>query len=114
MIIFNSGNVKELGRLTFDNGQLSFTGNVEDAEIFFNIIFKFNKRTAELEAENDEWIQKWTDERNENQRLLEAIGELQAFAIWLTGCGYNFAQHEYYMENKDVMTRSWSSLQENK
>ncbi len=33
---------------------------------------KKDKRIAELEKENEEWAQKWIDERNENKALREA------------------------------------------
>lgn len=28
------------------------------------------------------------------------IEELQDFCIWLTGCGYDFCQHEYYLKKR--------------
>ena len=37
-------------------------------------------------------------------RELEAkILELQEFAIWLTGCGYEFTQHEYFIKQRDKL-----------
>ncbi len=33
----------------------------------------------------------------------EKIEELQDFAIWLTGCGYDFAQHKYFCEQRDKL-----------
>ena len=32
------------------------------------------------------------------------IAEIQDFAIWLTGCGYDFTQHEYYLKNRHLFT----------
>ena len=29
------------------------------------------------------------------------ILELQEFAIWMTGCGYDFCQHKYFCEQRD-------------
>jgi hypothetical protein len=29
---------------------------------------------------------------------------IQDFAIWLTGCGYDFTQHQYYMDNKHLLS----------
>lgn len=34
----------------------------------------------------------------------EHLDELKEFAIWMTGCGYDFTQHEYYMKNKHLLT----------
>ena len=34
----------------------------------------------------------------------DAKVDLQEFAIWMTGCGYDFTQHEYYMKNKHLLT----------
>ena len=31
----------------------------------------------------------------------ERIAELQDFAIWMTGCGYEFTQHEYFNNQRD-------------
>jgi hypothetical protein len=32
------------------------------------------------------------------------IEQLQELAIWMTGCGYDFTQHVYYMKNKHLFT----------
>jgi len=34
---------------------------------------------------------------------MSKIDELQAFAIWMTGCGYDFTQHEYYLKNRHLL-----------
>ena len=31
------------------------------------------------------------------------IDELKDFAIWMTGCGYNFCQHDYFCERRDKL-----------
>ncbi len=31
------------------------------------------------------------------------ICELQDFAIWMTGCGYNFTQYEYFNKKRDKL-----------
>jgi hypothetical protein len=28
---------------------------------------------------------------------------LQEFAIWMTGCGYDFCQHKYFCEQRDLL-----------
>lgn len=40
-------------------------------------------RIAELEAENE---------------------RLREFAIWMTGCGYDFAQHQFYLDRQHLLT----------
>lgn len=29
--------------------------------------------------------------------------KLQELAIWMTGCGYDFTQHEYFLENRHLL-----------
>lgn len=33
------------------------------------------------------------------------IDELQDFARWMTGCGYNFTQHKYFIEQRDKLLK---------
>ena len=33
------------------------------------------------------------------------IHELQDFVIWMTGCGYDFTQHEYFREQRDKLIK---------
>ena len=39
------------------------------------------------------------------QLLHEKTGELVDFAIWMTGCGYNFAQLPYFCEQRDKLLK---------
>ena len=34
------------------------------------------------------------------------IEELQDFAIWMTGCGYDFCQHEYFCTQRDKLLKA--------
>jgi len=45
----------------------------------------------------------------DNTRLREQVGELQDFAIWMTGCGYDFCQHEYFCKQRDKLLKNWSA-----
>ncbi len=36
------------------------------------------------------------------------IDDLQDFAIWLTGCGYDFCQHDYFCERRDALLLDYS------
>tara|TARA_R110002126_G_scaffold279405_1_gene426314 strand:+ start:331 stop:651 length:321 start_codon:yes stop_codon:yes gene_type:complete len=40
--------------------------------------------------------------------------ELQELAIWMTGCGYDFTQHKYYMDNKHLLTEHSNQKEEGK
>lgn len=31
------------------------------------------------------------------------IAALRGFAIWLTGCGYDFTQHQYFLDNRHLL-----------
>ena len=35
----------------------------------------------------------------------EMIAELQDFAIWLTSCGYDFTQHDYFIKQRDKLLK---------
>tara|TARA_R110000796_G_scaffold229030_1_gene346280 strand:- start:614 stop:919 length:306 start_codon:yes stop_codon:yes gene_type:complete len=35
---------------------------------------------------------------------IKELKELQDFAIWMTGCGYDFTQHEHFLKNKHLLT----------
>ena len=34
------------------------------------------------------------------------IANLQDFAIWMTGCGYDFCQHEYFIKQRDRLLKA--------
>ena len=43
-----------------------------------------------------------------SDNLIEAakeIDELRDFAIWMTGCGYDFCQHEYFCKKRDELLK---------
>ena len=35
----------------------------------------------------------------------QAIDELRDFMIWMTGCGYDFCQHEYFCKTRDKLLK---------
>ena len=49
--------------------------------------------SASIPKNEREW---WAQQR---------ITELQDFAIWMTGCGYDFAQHKYFCEQRDKLLK---------
>jgi hypothetical protein len=48
------------------------------------------------------------DIEKENKAMLDAIGELKDFCIWLTGCGYDFCQHDYFIQQRDRLLKDAS------
>jgi hypothetical protein len=38
--------------------------------------------------------------------------ELQDFAIWMTGCGYDFTQHEHFLKNRYLLTEDLKDKKE--
>jgi len=45
------------------------------------------------------------------ERLQSQIEELQDFCIWLTGCGYDFAQHDYFIQKRDKLLKDYEAGQ---
>ena len=39
------------------------------------------------------------------QYMADLTEKLQDFAIWMTGCGYDFTQHEYFIECRDELLK---------
>jgi len=59
------------------------------------------------------------DGRQGNEKIIEklevALYSLQDLALWMTGCGYEFTKHAYYLENEHLfITCTEVMLQEDK
>ena len=37
--------------------------------------------------------------------ISEERDELKDFAIWMTGCGYDFCQHDYFIKQRDKLLK---------
>jgi hypothetical protein len=37
--------------------------------------------------------------------ISEERDELKDFAIWMTGCGYDFCQHDYFCKKRDKLLK---------
>ena len=68
-----------------------------------------NAKQIADELENIYWIQgdgkgkpfqQYADFVRQQQSEIEALKD---FAIWLTGCGYDFCQHEYFIKCRDEL-----------
>lgn len=35
----------------------------------------------------------------------DEIEALRNFAIWMSGCGYDFCQHEYFIKQRDLLLK---------
>ena len=59
---------------------------------------------AKIVIENDNY-----DVPAEVAALLQAVSEerdeLKELAIWMTGCGYDFCQHEYFVQKRDELLK---------
>ncbi len=48
----------------------------------------------------------WAANRiQEGELALDKVQRLQNLAIWMTGCGYDFCQHEYFREQRDELLK---------
>jgi len=43
--------------------------------------------------------------REERDKLQARVDELVDFAIWMTGCGYDFTQHDYFCKCRDKLLK---------
>ncbi len=79
---------KEVGTYNMDTGE--FTGNIQDsAKAFFDAVTQlFTSEVADLRKRND---------------------ELADFAIWMTGCGYDFTQHDHFCKQRDKLLKELDS-----
>lgn len=46
-----------------------------------------------------------TNSKNECEQMKRKIEELQDFCIWMTGCGYDFTQHTYFVKQRDKLLK---------
>jgi len=42
-------------------------------------------------------------ETERERKLKKRVEELREFAIWMTGCGYDFCKHEYFCKQRDKL-----------
>ena len=41
------------------------------------------------------------------EKLEARVMDLQDFCIWLTGCGYDFTQHKYFIKQRDRLLKDY-------
>lgn len=49
-------------------------------------------------------LTKWQEHANDMNDVYDLIYKLQDLGIWMSGCEYDFTQHEYWMKNKHLLT----------
>jgi len=65
-----------------------------------------------------EWSEKYYPDENEETlhkmshawasghvNMAKKCDDLQDFCIWLTGCGYDFCQHDYFIKQRDKLLK---------
>ena len=60
---------------------------------------------ASAENELGELKEKYESLQSELKTLKAENGELKDFAFWMTGCGYDFCQHEYFCKKRDKLLK---------
>ena len=73
------------------NGELKYSDTQLDKAAILKAFAEKDKRIAELEAQ---------------------VNDLKAFAIWMTGCGYDFTQHQYFIDQRDKLFKSDNQTKE--
>ena len=61
------------------------------------------KKDGEWVAETDHYVHGLLTRRV--KELSELKAELEDFAIWMTGCGYDFYQHDYFCKQRDKLLK---------
>lgn len=51
------------------------------------------------------WIQEAIDSGQYFNATQKRIADLEDLAIWMTGCGYDFNQHEYFRTKRDELLK---------
>ena len=64
----------------------------ESAEYLTDAANMLRQQQAEITKLKLEW-----------QYMADLTEKLQDFAIWMTGCGYDFTQHEYFIKCRDEL-----------
>jgi len=41
----------------------------------------------------------------DKKALSKKVGELQDLIIWMTGCGYDYCQHDYFCKKRDELLK---------
>jgi len=75
----------------------------EAMEIRASIRRKATSRKSVTEGANDRLADQLDQAATMLRQQQAEIEALKDFAIWLTGCGYDFCQHEYFIKCRDEL-----------
>jgi hypothetical protein len=87
--------------------------NQTGVELYDDVLDYFNSHIPNQSLESDMPSVKIDNTKYEItaqvSTLLQAVSEerdeLKDFAIWMTGCGYDFCQHKYFREKRDELLK---------
>jgi len=65
------------------------------------ILNDFKTKSIQLDK-----LDEYCDAINELQSQLKEKDELKDFCLWLTGCGYDFTQHEYFIKQRTELLKN--------
>ena len=66
----------------------------QDEVLISHVATMLRQQQAEITKLKLEW-----------QYMADLTEKLQDFAIWMTGCGYDFCQHEYFIKCRDELLK---------
>ena len=64
-----------------------------------------NKTTEIIPDDLPKWAQDAINEGQFFREAIERVAELEDFVTWMTGCGYDFCQHEYFCVQRDKLLK---------
>jgi hypothetical protein len=72
----------------------------------WDLVTIIEKQQAEIEVLNHQvviWEEATMQARIKSSLQQAEIEALKDFAIWMTGCGYDFCQHDYFIKCRDEL-----------
>jgi hypothetical protein len=63
-------------------------------------VTKLQANVDKLDCDCDQYVQTILG-------LQDKVNALQDFCIWLTGCGYDFCQNEYFIQQRDKLLKDY-------
>ena len=83
--------------------------NLEELGVFANLVAeKQQSWIASLEQNARDADRMYKELEVELGAAQAQIAELKDFAIWMTGCSYDFTQHSYFIEQRDKLLKTQS------
>lgn len=67
-------------------------------------VLEYLQRRIEFERGMHPMTAFYSVEAAELERMENERSQLQDLAIWMTGCGYDFTKHKYYIEQRYLLS----------